>query len=131
MAFNVTPKCTAGKITFSDDDRRRSEKWLKLEAFSGQKPMTSKSKVKVQNPNRYAKNALQDSQVTQSVSIKAHQAQLHSQYFIPGQSLPIGYVRNTSRESSSSKTTNESRDRSLIRLGLHQSKASCFNHLCR
>lgn len=74
MAFDVTPKCTAQKPILSDDDdddRGQSERWLKRKALSGRKLTSSKSKViQSQSPNRYAQNALQESELT----LKAHQA---------------------------------------------------------
>lgn len=85
----------AGTPFFSDhdDDRGWSERWLKRETFSGPKPMSWKSKVKVQNSNRYKQNAQQKSQLTQWVSTEAQSTTYP--WIIP----LSGYVPKTSRAS--------------------------------
>lgn len=54
-----TPKCTTGKPTFSDDDRRWSEIWMKWKAFFVKSLMSPKCKLKAQNPNRYNWNTME------------------------------------------------------------------------
>lgn len=48
--------------------------------------MSSKHEVRDEYPNRYARNAMQESQLAQWISTRAHKTQVHSQRFISGQS---------------------------------------------
>lgn len=45
--------CRKANFCEDDDDHGWSEIWLKREAFSGRKPISSKSEAKFQNPNCY------------------------------------------------------------------------------